>query len=93
MISSLPAALPTAAATGELGAAQIAQLKGRALFVRLETIRLIGIAKVGHYASAFSAAEIFAWLSRIDPSKFFRAASSARVAEMGGTSSSEILDA
>jgi transketolase len=60
--SSMPAALPAAAATGELGAAQIAQLKERALFVRLETIRLIGIAKVGHYASAFSAAEIFATL-------------------------------
>ena len=46
----------------ELGAAQIGHLKERALFVRLETLRLIGIAKVGHYASAFSAAEIFATL-------------------------------
>ena len=37
-------------------------LAERALFVRLETIRLISIAKVGHYTSAFSAAEIFAVL-------------------------------
>jgi transketolase len=34
----------------------------RALFVREETIRLISIAKTGHYASAFSAAEIIAAL-------------------------------
>ncbi|WP_201404645.1 transketolase [Kaistia sp. 32K] len=33
-----------------------------AQFVRLETIRLIEIAKVGHYTSVFSAAEIFAAL-------------------------------
>jgi len=39
---------------------QAARLRERARFVRLETIRLISIAKVGHYASAFSAAEIFA---------------------------------
>ena len=62
MSSSMPAALPAAAATEDLGAAQIARLQERALFVRLETVRLIGIAKVGHYASAFSAAEIFATL-------------------------------
>lgn len=43
-------------------AAQIALLKNRARFSRLETIRLIEIAKVGHYTSAFSAAEIFASL-------------------------------
>jgi len=42
--------------------ALIARLEERALFVRLETLRLIEIAKVGHYASAFSAAEIFATL-------------------------------
>lgn len=41
---------------------QVAYLEERALFVRLETLRLIEIAKVGHYASAFSAAEIFATL-------------------------------
>lgn len=43
-------------------AEQIAHLRDRAQFVRLETIRLIEIAKVGHYTSVFSAAEIFAAL-------------------------------
>jgi transketolase len=38
------------------------RLRDRARFVRLETIRLIEIAKVGHYSSVFSAAEIFAAL-------------------------------
>ena len=37
-------------------------IRDRALFVREETVRLISIAKTGHYASAFSAAEIFATL-------------------------------
>jgi transketolase len=46
----------------ELTDAHLAHLRERALFVRLETLRLIEIAKVGHYASAFSAAEIFATL-------------------------------
>jgi len=41
---------------------QIALLKEKALLVRLETVRLIEIAKVGHYTSAFSAAEIFSVL-------------------------------
>jgi transketolase len=41
---------------------QIARLKERALFVRLETVRLISIAKVGHYTSVFSCAEIFSAL-------------------------------
>src|SRR5215468_4114972 len=50
------------AAAPELSAVQLAHLRERALFVRLETLRLIEIAKVGHYASAFSAAEIFATL-------------------------------
>lgn len=40
----------------------LARLRERAQFVRLETIRLIEIAKVGHYTSVFSAAEIFAAL-------------------------------
>ena len=40
----------------------VAMLKERAKFVRLETIRLIDIAKTGHYTSAFSAAEIFSSL-------------------------------
>ena len=37
-------------------------LRDKARFVRLETIRLIEIAKVGHYSSVFSCAEIFASL-------------------------------
>jgi len=37
-------------------------IREKALFVREETVRLISIAKVGHYASAFSCAEIFAAL-------------------------------
>ena len=40
----------------------MAHLREKARFVRLETIRLIEIAKVGHYSSVFSAAEIFAAL-------------------------------
>lgn len=40
----------------------VAMLKERARFIRLETIRLIEIAKTGHYSSAFSAAEIFSSL-------------------------------
>ena len=42
--------------------AEIERLRDRAQFVRLETIRRIEIAKVGHYSSVFSAAEIFAVL-------------------------------
>lgn len=42
--------------------AQVARLREKARFVRLETIRLIEIAKTGHYSSVFSAAEIFAAL-------------------------------
>jgi transketolase len=41
---------------------EIARLKERAQFVRLEIVRLIDIAKTGHYTSAFSCAEIFAVL-------------------------------
>ncbi|KAA9367423.1 MULTISPECIES: transketolase [Ochrobactrum] len=40
----------------------VAMLKERAQFIRLETVRLIEIAKTGHYTSVFSAAEIFAAL-------------------------------
>lgn len=39
-----------------------AMLRERARFIRLETVRLIDIAKTGHYTSVFSAAEIFAAL-------------------------------
>lgn len=41
---------------------EIARLREKARFIRLETIRLIEIAKVGHYTSVFSAAEIFSAL-------------------------------
>lgn len=61
MTVTVPAASPFAPEAA-LDRAAIARLEERALFVRLETLRLIGIAKVGHYASAFSAAEIFATL-------------------------------
>lgn len=40
----------------------IERLEERARFIRREVIRLISIAKVGHYASAFSCAEILATL-------------------------------
>jgi transketolase len=43
-------------------AATVARLRDRAQFIRLETLRLIELAKVGHYTSVFSAAEIFACL-------------------------------
>jgi transketolase len=45
-----------------LKSTEAARLREKARFVRLETIRLIEIAKVGHYSSVFSAAEIFAAL-------------------------------
>jgi transketolase len=41
---------------------EIQVLRHKARFVRLETIRLIEIAKIGHYSSVFSCAEIFAAL-------------------------------
>jgi transketolase len=41
---------------------EIDRLRHKARMVRLETIRLIEIAKVGHYSSVFSCAEIFAAL-------------------------------
>jgi transketolase len=40
----------------------VERLEERATFIRKETIRLISIAKVGHYASAFSCAEILSTL-------------------------------
>jgi transketolase len=48
--------------SNSLSADQVARLKERAMFVRTETLRLIAIAKVGHYSSTFSAAEIFSVL-------------------------------
>lgn len=41
---------------------EVAMLREKARHIRLETIRLIEIAKVGHYSSVFSCAEIFASL-------------------------------
>lgn len=49
-------------APSSLSEDKIALLKDRAKFVRTETVRLVDIAKTGHYASAFSCAEIFAVL-------------------------------
>jgi transketolase len=49
-------------AAAPLGNDEIARLRERARFVRLEVVRLIDIAKTGHYTSAFSCAEIFAVL-------------------------------
>lgn len=43
-------------------AVDVERVKDRARFVRTETVRLISIAKTGHYASTFSCAEIFAAL-------------------------------
>jgi transketolase len=52
---------------------EVEHLRDRATFIRTETIRLIEIAKVGHYSSVFSAAEIFAALyyrvMNIDPAR------------------------
>jgi transketolase len=52
----------TTATTQPLEAATIQHLEERARFIRSEVIRLISIARVGHYASAFSCAEILATL-------------------------------
>jgi transketolase len=41
---------------------EIERIEERARFARAETIRLVSIAKTGHYASAFSCAEILAVL-------------------------------
>src|SRR5215207_9194615 len=59
------------AVTGSLCAELIQHLERRAKFIRRETVRLISIAKSGHYTSVFSCAEIFAVLydhvMRFDP--------------------------
>lgn len=50
----------------------IDRLTDRAKFIRLETVRLVSIAKSGHYTSVFSCAELFSVLYyhvlRLDPS-------------------------
>jgi transketolase len=57
---------------GKLDAAERTRLEERALFVRLETLRLTRIAGAGHYSATFSAAELLATLYyhelRLDPS-------------------------
>lgn len=45
-----------------MGSADLARLRERARFIRTETVRLITIAKSGHYTSVFSAAEILSTL-------------------------------
>ena len=59
--SAMPAT-QSLANSPDLTGAEHAHLRQKAQFIRLETIRLIEIAKVGHYSSVFSAAEIFAAL-------------------------------
>lgn len=59
---SAPTSLRELRNAHEPSAAEIARLRDKARHIRLETIRLIEIAKVGHYSSVFSAAEIFAAL-------------------------------
>ena len=53
--------------------ADLDYLADRALFIRLETVRLTRIAGAGHYGGTFSAAELLAALYyyklRIDPSQ------------------------
>jgi transketolase len=46
----------------EAEAALVEQIQSRAAMIRRETIRLIGVAKSGHYTSVYSAAEILAAL-------------------------------
>ncbi|MCW2951921.1 MAG: Transketolase [Conexibacter sp.] len=57
-------AAPAALAAGAAGAAPapLEQIRRRAAIVRNETLRLIEVAKSGHYTSVFSAAELLAAL-------------------------------
>ncbi|MGV3550949.1 transketolase [Rhizobium sp.] len=59
-----PSGATTSAASNDYAPDQatIDRLRERALFIRLETVRLIDIAKTGHYTSVFSAAEVFSAL-------------------------------
>jgi transketolase len=54
--------MSTATAQPPIDDALLERLEERSRFIRSEVIRLISIAKVGHYASAFSCAEILACL-------------------------------
>ncbi len=60
-------------ATQTASAADLGRLADRALFIRLETLRLTRIAGAGHYSGTFSAAELLAALYyhqlRIDPAR------------------------
>jgi transketolase len=62
MTSTIVDGAPHSSNSFEPSADTLAMLKERARFIRIETVRLIGIAKTGHYSSVFSAAEIFAVL-------------------------------
>ncbi|TIU36898.1 MAG: hypothetical protein E5W31_10175, partial [Mesorhizobium sp.] len=62
MTSSGASRWPSNSGTDAISDEQADRLRERARFVRLETIRLISIAKVGHYSSVFSCAEIFSTL-------------------------------
>jgi transketolase len=61
-MTAATSAAPPLRNSDEPTAQEIARLREKARFVRLETVRLIEIAKVGHYSSVFSAAEIFSAL-------------------------------
>src|SRR3954453_9588751 len=49
-------------AVGHPGVSDVERVKDLARFIRTETVRLIGIAKSGHFTSVFSCAEILAAL-------------------------------
>jgi transketolase len=57
-----PSVAPAARNSYKPDQATVDRLRERAQFIRLETIRLIDIAKTGHYTSVFSAAEVFSAL-------------------------------
>lgn len=63
--------MSTPSASHPVEAAVLEKVRDRAHFVRTETVRLISIAKTGHYSSTFSCAEILAALYydtlRLDP--------------------------
>lgn len=54
--------MTTTTTTGSVTPERVEEVRERAALVRRETIRLIGIAKSGHYTSVFSCAEILAAL-------------------------------
>src|SRR3954447_18429523 len=48
--------------TDTIAPPRVEEVRARAALIRRETVRLIGIAKTGHYSSVFSCAEILAAL-------------------------------